>query len=478
MNKIIPKIVSALVLCIGFTAVQADNVKIVLKTSKSTGSGITLKVPKNVLVSVDWGNGEAEAYHSRVITGNVKGETITITGGSNFTGFDCHGQDITSIDISKAAGLITLNCSDNQISKLALPSSALLEELDCSNNSISSLSMSNASSLRYLDCSGNSLSSVNIIGNANLEVLNISDNAFTSVSVKSKNNLRSLWADNNKLSTLTFSASAPIQSVMSTGNSLLALSLSNRDNIQDLWIGGCKLARYIDLSDCSSLKTLDVSNAGLDSISISKKINARSPLQYFNCSDNHLSMRNFLGPSYVKTYVCGNQTEVNVAVKDTVKAGEPVDFSRFSLNSVTARVGTISFHNGLDDTELKKGSSASTGDYMSIGATARSKFFKVFPSVYLKAVSTYYPNLVITTKKFAVWDAELALGIGDVKQNNSISTAVDGNVLTLSSAKAQDASVVSTDGVVMWQGKVSPTPVEISLAPGIYIVGQKKIVIK
>lgn len=479
MNRILPKIVFAAVSCLGIATAQADEIKIRLVVS-SPGSEITLGLPQNTPVSVHWGTGEAQTYRDSVVTGMAEGDTITVTGNSLLTGFDCHKQNIKWIDLSEATGLISLNCAGNKIETITIPSGSMLEELDCSNNKLSTLNVAGATSLRYLDCSGNNLSesSMNIITNANLEVLNISNNSFNSVSLGSKHKLRSLWAENNSLARLTFSGSAPMQSIVAPGNQIAGVTVSKKENLQDYWLGGNATQKILDLSACSSLKTLSVKGLGIDSLVLSTSLTSTDPVIFADVSDNHLSMRGFYNTNVVKTYVCGNQTDVNISENDTLQAGAYLDLSRFTTNAGGRRVGALKFYDGETDEALKSGSSAKTGDYYLMTSLGRAKFFRCIPSVYLTATSTTYPDLLITTKKFVVYDEDIYVGIDDVTTDADVEYSVDGGTLTLAAAKAQQTSVVSTDGVVMWQGKIGPEAVSLSLAPGIYIVGQKKIVVK
>lgn len=476
MNKILPNFFTAAVLCFGMLSAHADNVTIRLATSLSPGAKLTFALPLNTRVSVDWGDGEVKSYRDSVVTGTLAGDTVTISGTSQLSSFDCHEQSVKWLDITQAPDLVSLDCSGNELTTLDLSKNTALEELDCSNNQITTLSLTKASGLRSLDCAGNEISSLNIIPNTSLEVINVNDNNISTLSVRTKNKLRSLWAANNKLTMLSFSNTAPMQTLVCPDNAISLLTMSEKSQIEDFWFTGNKLTEA-DLSTSDNLKTLDVSNNELDTLALSKLLNAKNPAQYINCSDNHLSIRSIYNKDITNTYICGNQTYNNVP--DTVAAAVYVDFARFITNASGRKNGTITFYNGEDDSALKMGSSAALGDYTMVSSVGRVKFFKNFDKVYLTITGKDYPDLNIRTKSFVVYDEGIASGIEDIKTSNGeIIAETVGNVLLLSSARSQNATVVSADGAIVWQGKVGASPVEISLVPGVYIVGQKKIVIQ
>ena len=475
MNNIISKAIAAAALCFGMVHASADNVRIRLVTSQSPGAQITFNLPSSTRVSVDWGNGETLSYRDSVVTGTLAGDTITVTGSTKFTGFDCHSQHVKWIDLSGAPDLLSLDCSDNELETLSLTSSTALQELDCSGNRLKSLSAVKAQALRSLDCSGNELTAINIVPNNSLEHINISDNKISSLNVRTKNKLRSLWAANNKLTFLSFSNYAPMQSLVCQQNGVETVQLSNKAQMQDVWIAGNKITSF-DLSESSELKTLDVSGNGLDTLALSKAVTSENPMQYINCSDNHLSFRCFYNPDITKKYVCGNQF-VDFA-PNTVAAGVYLDFSRFMINGSGRKNGILTLYNGTDGTQLKPGSSAKTGDYTMVAAAGRVKYWKNFPAAYLTVTSKDYPDLSIRTSNYAVYDEDIANGIESATADKAgINVQCEGRTVILTASPEQQASVVTSDGVTVWKGTVGSTPVEISVAPGVYIAGQKKIVV-
>lgn len=476
MNKILPDLFTAAVLCLGAVSAHADDVTIKLVTSQSPGAKLTFALPLNTRVNVDWGDGETQTYRDSVVTGTLKGDTVTVKGPAQFSSFDCHAQKITWLDVTGASDLVSLDCSDNELKELNLMKNTALEELDCSKNQLATLGLTKAASLRSLDCSENKLTSLNIIPNNNLEVINASDNRISTLNVRPKTKLRSLWAANNKLTMLNFSNYATLQSLVCPGNEIGVLSIYTRAQVEDMWCQNNKITE-LNLSTSENLKTLDASNNLLDTLALSNTLNAKNQAQYINCSDNHLSFRSIYNKDIAKTYLCGTQTAD--IMPDTVPAAVYTDFSRYMTNASGRKNGILSFFNADDNSKLKYGSSAKLADYTMVSSVGRVKFFKNFDNLYLEITSNDYPDLKITTDNFKVYDEGIANGIEDINTaNGEITAEVAENVLLLSSARQQKASVTSTDGVTVWNGTVGATPVEITLTPGVYVVGQKKIVVK
>ena len=78
MNKILPDLFTAAVLCLGVVSAHADDVTIKLVTSQSPGAKLTFALPLNTRVNVDWGDGETQTYRDSVVTGTLKGDTVTV----------------------------------------------------------------------------------------------------------------------------------------------------------------------------------------------------------------------------------------------------------------------------------------------------------------------------------------------------------------------------------------------------------------
>jgi uncharacterized protein YjdB len=137
----------------------ADTIKIAL------GSGTA---------TVDWGDGTSETlaiedvdpfdympWTSKAVHtyASSQSRTITITG-TDITGFECWGNQLTALDVSKNTALTYLSCGSNQLTALDVSKNTALMQLFCDGNQLTALDVSKNTVLRELSCCGNNLSAV------------------------------------------------------------------------------------------------------------------------------------------------------------------------------------------------------------------------------------------------------------------------------------------------------------------------------
>ena len=163
-------VMTALLLLLALAGWSADQT-VVLTTSRGVGETLTLHVTAISPVRVDWGDGNVMAYSTEEISGEVKGETITVSGDEMWTALDCSSCGLTAVTTKGAPQLKVLNCSNNALTSLSLSSNTGLQVLDCSDNQIKSLSLTSCKALRHLDCSNNVMTSVNVTSNKDLQAL-------------------------------------------------------------------------------------------------------------------------------------------------------------------------------------------------------------------------------------------------------------------------------------------------------------------
>jgi Leucine-rich repeat (LRR) protein len=97
------------------------------------------------------------------------------TPAGRITFLDCHGNDLTRLDVRALNGLEYLDCSFNSLTQLVLDGLTELQGLDVDNNALTSLNVRCLQALRVLNCANNRLTALNIAG-LNLQVLDYSGN--------------------------------------------------------------------------------------------------------------------------------------------------------------------------------------------------------------------------------------------------------------------------------------------------------------
>ncbi len=99
------------------------------------------------------------------------------TPAGRITSLDCHGNELTLLDICALKGLESLDCSFNSLAELSLGELPELQVLDASNNHLADLDVRGLGALRVLDCSSNRLTHLDVSGLDALQILEHSKNA-------------------------------------------------------------------------------------------------------------------------------------------------------------------------------------------------------------------------------------------------------------------------------------------------------------
>ncbi len=184
-----------------FTAqLMAQSSVLTLRTSKIKGDTITLKLVAGGNVSVDLGSGievlpnvskNYSAPTSHILTLQSNMPEIKIYG-NNLTYFDCAGNALTALDVSKNTSLRTLKCQNNTLKELNLEYNNDLTLLWCGMNSIQELNLKNMKELVQLSCISNKISALNVSQNTKLNTLICSRNALSQLDVSNNPVLKAL----------------------------------------------------------------------------------------------------------------------------------------------------------------------------------------------------------------------------------------------------------------------------------------------
>jgi hypothetical protein len=174
------------------TYVPDDNFENYLETHNGSGYVVTIGDPSSM------GNGIAN--DDSVTTTNINNVSLLyvpnlnisdLTGIENFgalTELTCHGNQLTSLDVSNNTQLGYLYCDDNQLILLNVSNLSLLYEFTCSNNQLTSLDVSNCISLDGFSCANNMIDSLDLRTNVNLTAIECNNNELTSLDMRNGHN--------------------------------------------------------------------------------------------------------------------------------------------------------------------------------------------------------------------------------------------------------------------------------------------------
>ena len=119
--------------------------------------------------------------------------------------FDCQGNDITELDLSKNTKLTYLDCSYNELTKLNISNCTSLDTMFCYRNQLTELDVSNNTALIYLDCYNNKLSQLDVTKNTALMQLDFENNLISSIDLSKNIWLEELYCSGNKMTKLDVS---------------------------------------------------------------------------------------------------------------------------------------------------------------------------------------------------------------------------------------------------------------------------------
>ena len=193
---------------IALPQLKAQNPLITLKTSKAKGEKLLFNIYPKTSFTIEGvkANGIDPETNKQIYILDSEDGKISISGPVLF--FECSGENITSLDISKNSQLKVLDCSQNSLTSLDVSKNTNIGTLNCSNNNLSSLSISKNTILSILKCSDNRIASLDLSKNTGLFELRCSNNKLTSLDLSKHNRLQEVHCDNNQLSSLIVSKQA------------------------------------------------------------------------------------------------------------------------------------------------------------------------------------------------------------------------------------------------------------------------------
>ena len=208
LQSLVAWALSLALVTIALPQLNAQNPVITLKTSKAKGEKLLFNIYPKASFTIEGvkANGIDPETNKQIYILDSEDGKISISGPVLF--FECSGENITSLDVSKNSQLKVLDCSQNSLTSLDVSKNTNIGTLNCSNNNLSSLSISKNTVLSILKCSDNRLASLDLSKNTGLFELRCSNNKLTSLDLSKHNRLQEVHCDNNQLSSLIVSKQA------------------------------------------------------------------------------------------------------------------------------------------------------------------------------------------------------------------------------------------------------------------------------
>ena len=212
--------------------------------------------------------------------------TITFGNNTALTQVDCDGNSLTSLNVSKLTSLSHLDCSNNALTSLTVTGCTKLVTISCNKNKLTSLNTSKLISLVFLDCSENSLSSLNASGCTKLETLNCKKNNLQNgnsyFNITSCSNLKTVDISNNNFNSISWGTRKYLTVLDCSSNKLTSITISGLTSLTNLDASNNKIST-VDLSKNTKLKELVISTNTLTGLDLSKN----TALQTLFCGNNY-----------------------------------------------------------------------------------------------------------------------------------------------------------------------------------------------
>ena len=208
LQSLVAWALSLALVTIALPQLKPQNPVITLKTSKAKGEKLLFNIYPKTSFTIEGvkANGIDPETNKQIYILDSEDGKISISGPVLF--FECSGENITSLDVSKNSQLKVLDCSQNSLTSLDVSKNTNIGTLNCSNNNLSSLSISKNTVLSILKCSDNRIASLDLSKNTGLFELRCSNNKLTSLDLSKHNRLQEVHCDNNQLSSLIVSKQA------------------------------------------------------------------------------------------------------------------------------------------------------------------------------------------------------------------------------------------------------------------------------
>ena len=215
----------------------------------------------------------------------------------------CNNSNLTSLDLSKNAGLKYLNCCETPLASLDLGKNPNLTELICDNTQLTSLNVNECTALTTLSCYDVPLTSLNVNKCTSLTTLSCQKTQLISLDVSGCKALTNLYCGNTPLTSLDVSDCVALTNLYCENTSLTSLNVHGCKALVYLNCSNARLTS-LDISGCTSLKNVYCSDNQLVSLNLNEEIT------HLYCSGNKLDSLDIQdAPNLMDVYLHGKITE-------------------------------------------------------------------------------------------------------------------------------------------------------------------------
>ena len=305
----------------------------------------------------------------------------------NMTQLACHGNQLTSLDLSKNTAILSLGCSKNKLNSLDLGNNTTIKYLNCNSNLLTNLDLSNNTAITTLWCNWNQLSRFNLNNNTAITKLICDNNQLTGLNLENNKAITKLICHHNQLNSLNLEKNTVIQELNCSSNQLNNLDLSKNTALK-LLLCYENIITSLDVSNNTNIIELTCYGNLLRSLNL--LYNTRLSKLY--CSENKIPFSelqkikdNFSSLTYT--------SDKSLFVSLDKKVGESIDYS--AEREFNGQTTVFTWYNSLDgtvDASFVKEKTANSGIF---------EFLKA-GSYYCKMSNAHFPITELKTEKLTV----------------------------------------------------------------------------
>ena len=326
-----------------------------------------------------------------------------------------------------------------------------LEMLTVLNTGISHIDFSHTPDIATLQLDYNKIEELDVSVLPSLQTLICSHNQLKTLDLSANHKLATLKCDNNAIESLVLPADNVLSVVNATANRLESIDLPASGTLSTIYLNENALST-LNLSGCPSLAILNVSKNALSSLDLS----ANSDLQRLFATDNRLSHIN-LGANHQLSYAFLTGNVHLLDFRDTVDFNSIPGLDPLRVRALTAYA--------YDEEK-------SSRDYVSYPAMTGG--IVAVPDGANMLAYTYDTGNPAATAEFAILRSAGNSGVAGLELDK-LEISVNGLSLKVVSPVATVLPLATPDGRMMLLPVDAGTSEHALPAPGIYILGGRKL---
>ena len=215
----------------------------------------------------------------------------------DITDFD--GSDI--IEIKYFTNLKLLNCHGTQITKLDVTNNIELKYFVCNNTQISELDVTNNTQLEHLHCFGTQITKLDVTNNIELKYFVCNNTQISELDVTNNTQLEELYCNNTQISVLDVTKNIELKYFVCNNTQISELDVTNNTQLEELWCFGTQITK-LDVTNSTKLKYLDCCNINITKLDVTKNIE----LKYLYCSQTQISELDVTNNTQLEELWCNN----------------------------------------------------------------------------------------------------------------------------------------------------------------------------